>query len=248
MNLVTITFDSNVFPKVVNPDKYPNEESVLSFKRINSSIRNGYAKGFLAETIFTLDAINKKNRLQFFKEFSPNFSSKESIQNNSRRLSISMNPDTTSHPGNNQYLESDLNDALQLGFKILPCTRIGWFRNPDLQREWFVQLTETNIHEYEDKVSEIIHKIDKNRCGSFYLKEIGEKYKRGTEHWTNALKNVPESEEKAMIKAFAEWADGDAIAFHIAYGNEYFCTRDQGRNAGQGSVMSKKNREWLEED
>ncbi len=80
MNVVTITFDSNVFPKVVNPDKHPNEQSILSFKRINSSIRNGYAKGFLAETIFTLDAINKKNRLQFFKEFSPNFSSKESIQ------------------------------------------------------------------------------------------------------------------------------------------------------------------------
>ncbi|PPJ63968.1 hypothetical protein [Cuspidothrix issatschenkoi] len=51
-----------------------------------------------------------------------------------------------------------------------------------------------------------------------------------------------------MIKAFAEWADGDAIAFHIAYSNEYFCTRDQGKNVGQGSVMSKKNRKWLEED
>jgi hypothetical protein len=52
MSIVNITFDSNVFPKVVNPnpDKFPDEQALPSFQIINSSIKNGYAKGFLAET------------------------------------------------------------------------------------------------------------------------------------------------------------------------------------------------------
>ena len=44
----------------------------------------------------------------------------------------------------------------------------------------------------------------------------------------------------------AEWADGDAIAAHIANKNQYFCTRDVARGAGQVSVLSMQKRNWLE--
>jgi hypothetical protein len=247
--MLNITFDSNVFPGVVNPDKHLNEPSISSFRIINLSIKNEHIKGFLPETSFTLDAIQKVDRHEFFKTFRPDFIFREPVQGNSMELSISIYPDTTSHPGNNQYLDADLNDALQLGFKILPCIRIGWFKNPDLRNDWFVNFTETSIlSNYQEIAGEVMSKIEDNLCGIYHLKKIAEKHKRGTEHWIDILKKVPESEEKAMIKAFAECGDGDAIAFHIASGNDYFCTRDQGKNAGQSSVMSTKNRNWLERD
>jgi hypothetical protein len=46
-------------------------------------------------------------------------------------------------------------------------------------------------------------------------------------------------------RRIAEWADGDAIAAHIAYGNDYFCTRDAAKKAGPTSILSARNREWL---
>ena len=137
---------------------------------------------------------------------------------------------------------------MQLGFRVLPCMRIAWIKNPDLQNEWLTQLTDAEISPYQETVEEVVNKIKNFRCGSYDLEEIGKLYTTGMEHWTNGLKNAPVSEDKAIIKAFAEWADGDAIAFHIAHKNHYFCTRDQGNNAGQRSVLSANNRKWLEED
>jgi hypothetical protein len=37
----------------------------------------------------------------------------------------------------------------------------------------------------------------------------------------------------------SEWADGDAVAAHIAYGNDIFCTQDQGKSAGGPSILDE---------
>ena len=43
----------------------------------------------------------------------------------------------------------------------------------------------------------------------------------------------------------AEWADGDTVAAHVAYGNNEFCSNDHGRRGGAASVLDRANREWL---
>ncbi len=51
------------------------------------------------------------------------------------------------------------------------------------------------------------------------------------------------SKEKRQIeKAFAESADGDAVAAHIAFGNDYLCTEDRGRSALSPSIFDAENR------
>jgi hypothetical protein len=40
-------------------------------------------------------------------------------------------------------------------------------------------------------------------------------------------------------------ADGDAVAAHIAFGNDYFCTEDQGKSARGASIFDAANRAWL---
>lgn len=246
MSIVQITFDSNVFPIVVNPERYPNEQSLASFQKINLSIKSGNAKGFLAETVFTLEAIKKVDRPEFFNKYSPKIIFQENFVDDGMTMNINVAPDNTSHPGNNDYLALDLNNALELEFKILPSTRLGWIKNPDLKQEWFVQLAGQELILYENKVAEVLQKIEKKSCGSYKLKQIGSQY--NSQSWIDGLKKAPDSEDKAIKKAFAEFADGDSIAFHIAYTNQYFCTRDNAGNAGQNSVLSENNRKWLRQD
>jgi hypothetical protein len=52
--------------------------------------------------------------------------------------------------------------------------------------------------------------------------------------------------EKAQIeKAFAESADGDMVAAHVAFGNDYLCTEDRGRSAIGPSIFDDDNRAWV---
>ena len=52
--------------------------------------------------------------------------------------------------------------------------------------------------------------------------------------------------ERAEIeKAFAESADGDLVAAHVAFGNGYLCSDDHGRSAIGASVLDSDNRAWL---
>jgi hypothetical protein len=241
-----ITFDSNVWQIVVSPDRYPEDQAISSFKEINSHIRSGHLLGFLAEPIFTLEAIKKVDRRDFFQKFSPPFTFQENIQANIVNLSMSIESDQSSHPGNNTYLTTYLIEALQLGFKVLRCPRNSWIKNPDLKDEWFIALAELDKSPYLEDFAHLVSKIKERGCGSYDLEEIGKRYASDNEHWTEGMKKAPVLEDRAIVKAFAEWADGDAIAAHIANKNQYFCTRDVARGAGQVSVLSMQNRNWLE--
>ena len=114
-----ITFDSNIWRKVASPDKFPKEPSLSSFKLINEAIDKEKIIPFLCETIFTLEAIQRKDRKEFFSDYRPKFDNQ--VQENKDGIiesSFSMGPDLSAHPGNNGYLESHLKDASKIGFKI----------------------------------------------------------------------------------------------------------------------------------
>jgi hypothetical protein len=51
-----------------------------------------------------------------------------------------------------------------------------------------------------------------------------------------------EQERKEIERAISEWADGDTVAAHIAYGINVLCTEDR---AG-ASIFDSSNRAWLE--
>jgi hypothetical protein len=51
--------------------------------------------------------------------------------------------------------------------------------------------------------------------------------------------------EKEFARAAAEWADGDSVAAHFAYGNDIFCTEHQGHGASGPSILDAENRRWL---
>jgi hypothetical protein len=76
--------------------------------------------------------------------------------------------------------------------------------------------------------------------------EYSERDNASGEFWMQGLgRTRDDTERKKVHKAINEWADGDAIAAHIGYGNDLFCTYDQGSNSGERSVLHPSKRAWL---
>jgi len=82
-------------------------------------------------------------------------------------------------------------------------------------------------------------------AGIFHIKELGMKYES---HWLDGIEQAPEHEAGHIAKAIAEWADGDSVASHLAVGGDYFCTRDAAQKAGDKSIFSQPNLNWLRSD
>ena len=238
-----ITFDSNVWRIISSPDKFPNEPSIEAFKTIRKAIDEKKITPFLCEAVFTLEAIKRKDRKEFFSDYKANISSSvEEGDDGELKLSFSIGPDKTAHPGNNSYLEAHLNDAIEIGFQIIKLPRIAGVVNPDIEAHFYQHRDLSSYHEHVFKVG---REIEKNGAGIFHIKELGEKYNT---NWTTGIEQAPESEEGNIAKAIAEWADGDSVACHIAVGGDYFCTRDTAKKAGDKSIFSESNLVWLNQE
>jgi len=241
--MLKITFDSNVWRIVSTPGSFSKESSIDSFRKINEAISNGKVLGALAETVFTLEAIKKVGRKKFLSDYKPEIkSAAEEQPDGAIKLSFSMGPDRSAHPGSSHYLTKHWADAEKLGFKLLHCPRVSAVTNPSLKAEWFINVTK----EIANRFGACSREIELNGCGIRQLKEIGKKYADAGQPWHLGIPLSPDSDETAVSKAVAEWADGDAVAAHYAYGNDYICTRDVAKSGGPDSVFSLKNREWLE--
>ncbi len=97
-----------------------------------------------------------------------------------------------------------------------------------------------------ETLSECAEEIARIGGGISHAKQIGNRYLIGSAPWHIGIKNAPATEAENISKALAEWADGDAVAAHVGYKNDYFCTRDEGKSAGLSSVLSPQNRAILE--
>ena len=53
------------------------------------------------------------------------------------------------------------------------------------------------------------------------------------------------AEKAAIDNAYSEDADGDVVAAHIAWGNDYLCTEDRGKSGALPSIFDDENRAWL---
>jgi hypothetical protein len=241
--MIKVTFDSNVWRIVASPYKFPNEASIDCFEKIHEAVKAGKVAAHIAVVVFTIEAIKRNDRQSFIESYKAKIDVDETPQQDGMiRHSFSIGPDIKAHPGNNPYLYKHLNDALSIGFKILRCPRLGVITNPDIVQSSFVQQSEDEIREKMDLFSQCAEEIERIGSGISHAVQIGNRYSNGSEPWHRGIKNAPSTEANNIAKALAEWADGDAIAAHVGYKNDYFCTRDVGKSAGVSSVLSPQNR------
>jgi len=240
-----VTFDSNVWRIIASPDIFPKEPKLQSFRTIRRAIINKKITPCISETTFTLEAIRKQKRKEFFASYKPQISISEEIQpDGTIKIAVSMGPNKTSHPGNNGYLSLHLSDALSIGFKLLRCPRISGITNPHIAENLFLDDSQVHIKERQDNFAVVAKEIETKGTGISHIKAIGSKY--DPKNWINGIRKAPENEIMRIAKAVAEWADGDSLAAHIAYKNDYFCTKDMAKSGGQDSIFAQHNRKYLE--
>lgn len=247
--MIKVTFDSNVWETVCLPNKSPNEASVACFEKIHEAVKAGKVAAHIVEVVFTLEALQKSSRQPFMKSYKIKIEGavdETPHQDGMIGLSFSIGPDTKAHPGNTDQLNCYLKIARGIGFKILRCARVGAITNPDIDQSFFVQQSKDEMLERMQLCIECADEIERIGGGISHAKQIGNGYSNGSEPWHVGIKNAPPTEAKKIAKALAEWADGDAIAAHVGYKNDYFCTRDSAKKAGASSVFSPQNRAILE--
>ena len=238
-----ITFDSNVWRKVASPDNFPKDPLNPDYRKIREAINDGRIKAFLSETIFTLEAINRKDRKQFFKDYKADFKTEISEgDDGSIKMSFTMGPNENAHPGLNDFLKEHFSDAVSLGFNIIHLPRIAGITNKEIESLKFKMKGE-ELKTYLDKVFEVGKRIRELKAGDYEIEQLGLKYR--ADGWALGLGDAPDSENGVIANAVAEWADGDSVASHIAINGDYFCTNDNAKKAGSNSVLSDKNVEIL---
>jgi len=241
-----VTFDSNVWRKIATPNNFPKDPIINDYIKIRNAIDSNVIKPFLSETIFTLEAINKRDRKEFFKNYSSDVKTKvQEGENGAIKISFIMGSDENAHPGLNEFLKEHFTDASKLGFNIIHLPRIGGITNKEIESLKY-EMKGKELSEYLDKVFEVGTRIKSLEAGSYEIEKLGEKY--GTNGWFNGLGSAPDSENSVIAKAVAEWADGDSVACHIAIDGDYFCTNDSAKKAGSNSILSDKNVEILSKE
>ena len=103
-----------------------------------------------------------------------------------------------------------------------------------------------------EKANEVDAALAGRGLGRARAVQLGLKYSQRDatdgEWWPQGLGRASDGPERKKVKAaINEWADGDAIAGHVGYGNDFFCTHDHGKNAGLQSALHPTNRTWLKE-
>ncbi|QJW80061.1 hypothetical protein [Burkholderia glumae] len=66
--------------------------------------------------------------------------------------------------------------------------------------------------------------------------------------WDNADASGQKALRKQVAPLIGEWCDTLIVAAHYGYGNNLFCTADEGRGAGRNSILFHENRSKLQED
>lgn len=243
-----IIFDSNVWQIVTIPNDFPNEPFLVEFKKIHQAIIDNKIEPFLSETVFTIEAIRKVERQDFFSSTEAKIDFKESATEDghiSLGISIGPNEEDAIDFATRPILKKYFDEAIKLGFKIARFPRIGGLVNPEVEAVRFKQ-TDPELSLYLEKVFEVGRKIEAADAGMELIKAIGNQY--GNPSWMKGLKSAPEADRNKIAKAAAEWADGDSVAISIALGCDYFCTRDQAKGAGSKSILSQVNLTWLKND
>lgn len=232
---------------VIKPEDYPKEKYLKEFIKIRDAIINGRIEPFISETIFTIEAIRKVERQDFFSSQKPKFKYNISEKGNAISININMgqNKDDAIYFNKRPILKKFFDEAIKLGFKIIDLPRIGGLINSEVEKVRD-KLEGKYLEDYQAKVFEVAEKIESKGAGISKIESIRKKY--GNSNWMKELKKAPQKDRKKIAKAAAEWADGDSVAISIAIGCDYFCTRDRAKGAGNKSVLSIDNLKWLKKE
>jgi hypothetical protein len=243
----TVTLDTNVFQHIMRPHLFPNDRDPKSLQIVHDALKANLLKGFVADPIAHIEQIPKTKRSAYFAGVRTLIQgSEELLPGGILKLSYKVSPDPTAHPGLPGVLVDCLKESLAMGVAILRCPRIAVPLAPEVDPTWYA--ADTDIASRQMRFEDALKAIEDRGVGIAVLKAVGREFlKRDGKsgEWHEGLALSRDGHDEGKIKrGWAEWADGDSMAAHIAYQNDYFCSRDEAVSAGL-SIFNENNQAWL---
>ena len=227
-----ITFDTNVWEPMVNEEKPHLVE-------IKNRILDGKIQAYICEITLDLEAIQRKERAEFFGNYEPRITVKHlPPENGEFRMQFCIAPNTDLHPGIHEKQWDKLLKARDLGFRVLRMTTFGTVRTKDIPEDMYAQ--HDDFEEYAELLGNCSDFIVGLGCGRAEYDQFKAR--------SNDGQTIPHEQWRKFPEAIAEWVDGEALSAHYAAGNDFFCTEDKAGSAGTGSIFHVQNRTQLEKE
>jgi hypothetical protein len=241
-----VTFDSNVW-RIIGCNQKPRQgEKEEDIRLIKRRITDDRITPCIPETIFNIEAIENKNRADAMANYEASLSLEPSITKDSLLdIKMAVSPSNSVDKFYNKTSRDGLDLAFTKGFYVLRCVpRMGAMHDLSIPGSYFFPETAKEQSTRLAKSNAVDSAITERGCGFSQLKALIPNNRPTKEPW---YRHLTACDNKTVAKAMAEWADGDAVAGHIAYQNDFFCTNDRGSSARPNSILSQENRDWLVE-
>jgi hypothetical protein len=244
-----VTFDTNTFDKASRPTVYSKDPEQREMIVVHEALKHGDIQGFLSDTSLTLEGITNDQRATVFGSTQIRSSRAQTAED---AFTITITPKQVDRAPLHPKQGERFIEAFALGIRLLGAPRIGM---PRAEEQFYAAENPAMLEERLNRFCDLARQIEARGLGSSRAKGIaacfaGRETAQGP--WFIALgaaRDIHDTREVA--RAVAEWADGDSIAAHYAYGNDIFCTLDGGiaeTRRGEPAVLDANNRAWLTEE
>ena len=264
--VLRVTFDTNCVDPVCRPNRFPNDPRQQSMHKVHDALKQGKIEGFYSVTMLTIEDIQRTDRADVFSGTRTVMQPEESKFTKNADLPDALRKEV----GTEDLLEvhheirveqpdrkplhrevvARVRAAKAIGVKVLKAVpRVGAYRIDDPNGDYYLDPGRgCALEAWHDKVCKVARAIEDRSVGMAQIKELGKGLgESGPESlWFESLDRATDIHERRRVeRAFAEWADGDSIAAHVAYGIDIFCSDDFGKSNPDGSVLDQDNRAWL---
>lgn len=250
-----VTFDSQTFRSVVQPDRHLRHLSRRSLERVHAAVLNGAIQPIASEGIFALEEIARADRADFLANRRTDIETVEEMAvGNAIRVSVNVGPDHSQHPGLSLESQQRFRAAVALGFRFLNIPRFGMVRPRELlTSDCYLECGKDfwGFTAFAERFGHVAENIEARGAGFAIAQSIGIRARTRAKHdatWCELLTDpryLNDSERREVGAAVSEWCDGDLVASHVAHGLTCICTEDHAGRQQRPSVFNCENRDWL---
>jgi hypothetical protein len=243
-----VTFDTNTIDRVARTESFLKESSHEDYVQVHDALLAGKIKGFFSETMVTLEGIERGHRVATLGSTQVVTDWRQVDEN---VISMTIGLKQSRNPLHPKFSER-LRAAQSIGMRALrgPARMVVAFTVKDEDGTFFERVEPIEeLIKCREKANEVATAIETRGLGRAKALSLGLELSRrdgeSGELWLQGLGRAQASEHKKVARVVAEWADGDSIAAHIGYSNEFFCTHDKGMGGGRPLTFDAENRAWL---
>ena len=225
-----ISFDSNAWETVF-------EAADTHHAPIRAALQERRFEGFICAAAFRIEAITRKARTAYFAQ--PHMDVRFGVVpmgNGKSSLKGSIGPDNNRHPGLPAIQTEKLRRALGVGIKLMYGG--NWMGLPEPPE---IRDRSHYVHEEADEARDREER-QLRASAEIAARGVGQAAFEAANGWTDRARTSVKA--KQLIRACAEWADGELVEAHIAYRNDLLCTNDFAKGSGR-SIFDSTNRAWL---